>query len=102
MPHPRPDQPLTLLVRIPPDSPFRLSAQSTGPEDGAIVRIVGSTMAYVKMPSSSSFAFSAEDIDGYRGVPLSSLGLVEGTPVRIEVDQSLTKGVSVTLLTREP
>jgi hypothetical protein len=52
-------------------------------EEGEIVRVVGDSMAYVKTISGDAFAFSAEDIQGYRGEPLHRLGLHSGAHVQI-------------------
>ena len=53
-------------------------------EKGEIVRVVGNSIAYVNLPSGSSFAFSAEDIEKYAGQSLSSLGVREGVSVYVK------------------
>lgn len=78
-----------ILVRIPASTGF------SADELGEIVRVVGNSTAYVSVPSGRSFAFSAEDIEGYLGQRFEQLGLTEGAPVRVRLDPEITSGLSV-------
>ena len=81
----------TVTLRVP------LSTDLPKEETGEIVRVVGNSVAYVRLLSGPSLAFAAEDIDGYRGQAFDTLGLRVGTLVRVATDPQITSGIAVSV-----
>jgi hypothetical protein len=50
---------------------------------GTIERLVGNSLAYVRLNSGLSFAFGAQDIKGYDGRSFASMGLRKGVVIDV-------------------
>lgn len=53
---------------------------------GKVTRLVGNSLAYVRLASGSTMAFSPDDFAGYSGIRLKDLGLVEGADVELKLE----------------
>lgn len=82
-----------ITVHIPENSPLQSSILG----DGKVIRVLGSTVAYVQMGSNQSFAFSPEDIIGYKGEQLTDLGVMPGARVTVKVDNNLSDEIKVSI-----
>jgi hypothetical protein len=80
----------TIVIRVP-------SEMGVSGARGQIVRVVGNSVAYVRLESGQSLAFSAEDIKRYSGQSFRRLGLEEGTPVCVTSDPTVDADVSLRL-----
>ena len=82
--------PIKLVLHV-----AKTDEQENGETTARIGRIVGSSLAYVKLRSGQGLAIGADDIDGYRGETFGSLGIREGASIQVKIDPLLSHGAKL-------